>query len=499
MRMLQVVEGAVQLFKQCPDCVWPGYDLSSQPFIVYRPDKWALLIGHDDGGPDFSEFPPGWPIPGHRVLFHEGTYGNLAGQLAFDLPLEGIKTLAIGLPDSVPAMRGYHGRNYESFALGYIVHEAFHQYQSEAFGEIPWAREERYPILSAQNNALATLEMRILAHAMAFSMAGRTDLIDDFAREFVAVRTHRWEVCDPFVRRLEQSTELKEGTAQYVQVRALEQMAQLDYNSRVPAEVSLPEKLAPVPAHALILDDLPSRMTAHSVAPEDMPRNRIYPVGAAQALLLDDLGVRWKSMAELAGSEFTYVELLRDITGYADADGAGLLEKAKTLYGFDSIVTATDSLIAAYQGEYAAAMSTFEDQQGTRLEITTPRSGVGRSRVTSRRKWLMDSGSQLLCLSYDVYALESEALLLQVTDAGVLEENDWGRKTRTVIVYSPGLQSLKLDGEEVSVGLAEDETYSLESIELETDNIVLSYTGQGSMEVSGAGSSLKVVVHLGLD
>jgi len=34
--------------------------------------------------------------------------------------------------------------------LGFIVHEAFHQFQLEAFGEIPWEREARYLFLDVE-------------------------------------------------------------------------------------------------------------------------------------------------------------------------------------------------------------------------------------------------------------------------------------------------------------------------------------------------------------
>ena len=62
--ILKVVEGIIQLFKQKPDVGWPGYNLAEQPFIIYTPGKWVLLINYPHQIEDFIPYPEDWPDPG---------------------------------------------------------------------------------------------------------------------------------------------------------------------------------------------------------------------------------------------------------------------------------------------------------------------------------------------------------------------------------------------------------------------------------------------------
>jgi hypothetical protein len=194
----------------------------------------------------------------------------------------------------------------------------------------------------------------------------------------------------------------------------------------------------------------------------------------------------------------------------------------KVKYDYGRIAASTDSLAAAYEKGYSSAMKTFLGQSGERLEITMKRSGVSRSRVSSERKWLMDSGRQSLCLGYEAYTLKGDDLLLQTTDSGVLEENDWEAGTRTIVVYPRGVTELKLDGKPVALEFGEspppgrgestppepDTLLTLErgkslplgrgrplllegekpcyfdSIELTAENLTLRYTSRGSITLS---------------
>ena len=107
---------------------------------MYVPDQWALLVNTPGSAGEFTGYPNNWPALGTPALFHEGKLGQLTGQLAFNIRID----------STVCAAVGFLKQDYESF-LGYIVHENFHQFQYAEFGDIPWAREELYPIEDVMN------------------------------------------------------------------------------------------------------------------------------------------------------------------------------------------------------------------------------------------------------------------------------------------------------------------------------------------------------------
>jgi hypothetical protein len=83
--------------------------------------------------------------------------------------------------------------------FAYVVHEAFHEYQNEVFGDIEWAREQVYPIEDVENAALAYLEMALLVDAVEAAWADDAELASEATAQFVAVRSHRWARTDSFI------------------------------------------------------------------------------------------------------------------------------------------------------------------------------------------------------------------------------------------------------------------------------------------------------------
>lgn len=447
LKALQTIEGVVQLFRQFPDSIWPGFNLADRPFIVYRPGRWALLAGYIANVDGFGAYPVSWPDLGHPVRFYPGEHETLRGQLFFDFPLGDTTAVAIGLPENMPVSPQFEGAAYEASALGFIVHESFHQYQYDAFGEIPWEREERYPILDRHNTALAALEMRLLTNAVAAARGYDYDELVRQVRMYLAVRDERWSTSPPFVARFEQGLELLEGTAKYVEVSAVGMVGDLTYHSDVPSYSPLPEKLAGATPEGLVIADLEEGLRGGSVPPEDMPRNRVYAVGAAEGLLLDCLSIDWKEEAQLAGSQFTMSSALKAGLSVGEMDRALLVSEAGETGGLEAIIASTDALIADYVAGYEAERAAFESLKGLRVSVSMPRSGLARSRVTNERKWTTDEGSVQLCSDYDLYTLSSEDILLMLKNAAVLEENDWDAGLRTVTAIAPGEPKLVLDGE----------------------------------------------------
>jgi len=435
--VLGVCRAVVSSFRADPDVVWPGYNLADETYLVYLPKKWVLLFNPPRAVDGFTAYPEGWPDLGTKVSYREGSYSDLVGQLAFDFEVGGVKTVAVGLPGDP---RDYP-RPLDVYLAGFIVHEAFHQFQSAHFGEIPWQREERYPILDRENTALAALEIRILMDAVSRAKRGARPDAEELLRMFVAVRGERWRVGWGFVSQYEQGLEIREGTAQYVQTKALSLMkgaAGLDgFKS-----ISLPGQLEA---------DFRNRFTEEAVSPEDMPRNRIYPVGAALGFLCDFLDLDWKPVAQAASPEFAFHTLIAVKIGAEERRPDELIAGAKKAYGYEKILAATSKLIEEYHKGYLQELEAFERQPLDRLEIEFSYRGISRARNSLGKTWLVDNGSKSLGNRYRVYTLKNADLTLQVHEAGVYEENDWDAKRKKVVFYVPSIQSAALDGEPVDL------------------------------------------------
>ncbi len=446
-RALAVCEGVVQLFKQFPDSVWPGYDLSRRPFMFYTPDR-AFLFNCPKKIEGFTAYPKDWPDLETDVQVYEGLYEDLSGQLGFGLSIDTVDFAA------VPFLKK---SNVELFA--FVVHENFHEYQQygehPAFGEIPWEREQKYPIEDDGNTALAYLEMRLLMDALEAAADGDDAGCRKLTRQFVAVRDHRWKQSDPFVARYEQGQEINEGTAKYVELKSIDVFTRLKYKSSLSGLTTpLSRDFSSVSMPQYLLDDFRNRITGNSVSPEDMPRNRIYPVGSAQGFLLDYFKIDWKAQAQRAGPDFTYAQLLRDKLGVKEDELDGLVQKAEQTYDYDQVLAATDSLIGDYTRGFNDALSAFESQEGYRVEIDLSGRNLRRSRSSSVKKWLMDKGTKELCGHFDIYVLQSvqdTSLFFRLQDAGLLDENNWDAGTKKLVFFVPEITSISLNGKPVQI------------------------------------------------
>jgi hypothetical protein len=478
---LDVCRSIVTMFKTEPSAVWPGYNLAEQTYLVYIPKKWVLLFNPSGPVDGFAPCPEGWPELGIKVLYHEGSYGDLIGQLVFDFEIGGVKTVAIGLPEDpqgLPTPTDVH-------LAGFIVHEAFHQFQAGHFGEIPWQREERYPILDQNNTALACLEMRLLMDAVRRSEAGARPDIEDLLRVFVAVRAERWRAGEAFVAGHEQGLEIREGTARYVEMKAL---------SLVKSAPGLPG-FASLSFPGQLKEDFLARFSGATVSPEDMQRNRIYPVGAALGYLCDFLGLEWKPSAQAAGPEFAFHLLLSHKLGAAEVPAEGLIARAKETYGYENILKATGKLIDEYQEGFSREFKEFNQQPLERLEVEFSYRGISRSRGSLGKTWLVDNGSKSLCRRYRVYTLKNADLLLQIKDAGVYEENDWDTKHKKVVVYVPSIESLALNGE--MVGKDRDFSGPFQGLEIKGPSLQLKITKPGTIARKGRVITIKIAETIG--
>jgi hypothetical protein len=485
--VLKICEGIVQLFTQEPDAVWPGFNLARTPFVVYIPGKWALLLNRAQPVEGFSPYPADWPALGSPALYHQGQYKDLIGQLAFDFEIDSLKTVAIGFPEeNLDSMV-----QAEAALFGGYVHEAFHQYQSAAFGEIPWEREERYPILDRENTALAYVEMRLLTDAVTMISAGDSAACRDDVAQFVALRNYRWEHGNSFVARYEQGQEINEGTARYTEMKAIQQMKTLQYHSSLDGLTSpLQQDLASISFPEYLINDLRERMTDNSILPEDMPRNRIYPVGSAEGFLLDYFRIEWKAKAQEAGPGVTFSQLLTEGLGLQKDHLDELLVRAKARYGYDRVISSTDRVIEAYVQEYEKALASFEEQPGYRVQIEFAARSLSRSRASLSKKWVVDGGARALCPLYQVYTLKNNEISLQLQNTGVWEWSDWDAKSYAVTFFVPENPAISLDGEPFTP--ADTTSHPFQKIELGDSNCWFNGSKAGVISSHGRHVSIKL-------
>lgn len=468
LRLMKVCEGVVRLFGQRAGAIWPGYSLAEQPFLVYSPERWALLINSNEPLDGFGDLPGEWPNLGLDASYRQGRYEDLIGQLKFNMDLTGENMVAIGFRESILSKH----EQPEFMAFSYIVHEAFHQYQYNVFGEIPWAREEKYPISDFVNGSLAWLEMCILEDALEAIKADDWTECRSKVEMFIAVRRYRWEMGNPFFREYEQGKELSEGTAKYVELKCVELFPSITYVSSIDGTISqLARQFPNASMPKLLLQELREKMVGDCLQPEDIPRNRIYAVAAIQAFLLDYFGIEWQVLAQEAGPGFTYVGLLDTHLGVDESQLTEIVVAAKLEYDYEAILAATTKKAVEYQLAYQREVEAFEAQAGTRVEVVVSSSGLSRSRISREKKWLADDGLFLFCKNFDIYTLKGGKFSFELHDAGLLEINEWDAKMKTLVLYDGGVDSVAIDDQPANTLVSG--TCKFDSVELKGDVFIL--------------------------
>ncbi len=462
-RALNICEGVVQLFSRMPDSIWQGYDLSEQPFIYYRPGKWALLFNYRGNPEGFGPYPSNWPEISRSVQYFGGQFGNLSGQIGFDTRVDSLLIAAIPFNDQP-----------FSVEFGFLAHECFHQYQYRNFGDIPWQREEKYPMLDPENTTLAVIEIELLTEALKYSLADDHTECTDMLLKFLTIRELRWDNGGEYLAAYERGKELSEGTAKYVEYKCLTSYPQLNYQSSLADYCkSLSRNIPAMTFQEYLISDMSSRLTDNTISPDNMPRNRIYAVACAQTFLLDYLGIDWRAKAEAAGDEFDFCGLLKQYLKANGFDYRMSVSELKREYRYDTILAKTLEQIEQYENDYRRACDNFMSQSGLLVKISLKSNGVRRSRSSMAKKWLVDKGEIELRENYGIYSLESKKLLLQIKDNGIIEYNDWDNRVKTVTFFIPHINLLLLD--DVQLELGDNLDSSFDRIEIETDNFIFRY------------------------
>jgi hypothetical protein len=439
---LRTIAAIVTAFWTSHDSAWPGYDLSEQPFLVYRPGKWAVVLNPPGAIEDYRPYPPSWPPLGAPALVHLGGNPDLVGQLEFDFPVGDVTTVAIPLADNLPEEPVARA----SSAFAFVVHEAFHQFQRGAFREADEPSEERYPILDAANSARAALEMRIVADAVRALERADSASVRRLTGWFLAERRFRWEQASPQVREFERVKERTEGTAKYVETRLIADMAILCRTGES-TDPDLCPSFRSLTVSGYLQTDFESRLTGGALAPADVARNRIYPTGAAMGVLLDFFRAEWKQAVAALPDSSSLADLLARSVPAPDSRLASLRKEADRHYGLARVQRRTQALVDAYVREADDAIRAFEAQPGIRVEVQLPAAGTSRSRSSTARRWVVNDGTRVFGSGFLAYTLRrpDQQVFLTVERRAVLDDLV-PQGERRVAFFVPSLDSIRVDG-----------------------------------------------------
>ncbi|MCF7222929.1 hypothetical protein [Marilutibacter chinensis] len=299
---------------------WPGFDPLAIPLAVYDGER-TVLFRHPSPPEGFVPAPDA----GSSAHAHDGRHEAIIANTSVELG--GVST-ATFLLDQVPP--GYGLTDLAAVA----IHEAFHAHQRAHHPD--WIANEAdlftYPTGSAELLAFQRMEAAALHEALA---ADSLDAAGCWARRSLALREDRYARMAPAFAAYERGTELNEGLATYVEMRA----AGRDTVARPATEFG----------------------------PADV-RRRAYASGAALALLLDRLAPDWQTA--LATGEAQTLD-----AALAAALGAG-----KTC-AFDAATTKDAEAkaradIAALAAERSRRLAEFEASPGWRVVIEAAHDGA---------------------------------------------------------------------------------------------------------------------------
>ncbi|HEY3315107.1 MAG TPA: hypothetical protein VGL40_07520 [Bacillota bacterium] len=302
--------------------VWPGWDPSTIPFLLYKPSGSAFLVNHPFPPAEFYVINAGDSLG--RVYGYHGELRKLRRTGSSEI--NGFETVV------VPIAFGSGLDRSEAF-LAELAGEAFHRHQ-EGLGIVPplTAMADAYPDLSAENNALGNLEGRVLFEAMASARQPEVvrEALAPVAREFLAVRQARraglpWEMAQ-----YEETVELCAGPATYVEDRLLDFGSQAPYrSSREWRELLGRERLD---YGGALLEKRLERLKSINARGEGATYDRFVLTGSAIAHLLDVLEPRWPARVLGAGASLTAT--LAEVAAFQPAAGPGLLAKAQENHAY---------------------------------------------------------------------------------------------------------------------------------------------------------------------
>lgn len=254
---------------------WPGFDPLAIPLAIYD-GKSTWLFGHPNPPSDFQPS----SISSIKSHVREGRHPAVMANSSADIG--GVMTATLLVDRARVA-------DSASELAATSIHEAFHVFQRAHHPH--WQANEGdlflYPVDDANLLALRRLESEALREALATASPSRAACL---GRLTIDYRTKRFAAMDSAFSAYERGTELNEGLATYVELRAL---------GRTTVEIPVDE-----------------------FAAVDV-RLRSYAIGAGIALLLDGIRPQWQRSLEAHDRPWLDEVLAGALAGAAESPAEG--------------------------------------------------------------------------------------------------------------------------------------------------------------------------------
>jgi hypothetical protein len=380
--------------------VWPGWNASDTPLLLYLPGKQDLLINHPHPPEGFVPYAGPLTFPGAKMWVKDGpTIVSADGQNT-SMDVAGVTTLVVADPlsnlrqqigslleDERPGTEKARALALEDLApdpygqLTFVVHEAFHVYQSKTAPrrEANESSLLAYPVLSIENNVGFGLEAEALAEAIGAADPGS---MRRAAVRWLALRRQRRAGLPIRAIQYEDGVEFSEGLAKYTEYRLLEVL-----EGRVPSPglartqgFSGYADLAP--RRAALLAEM-KRQLRGEVNVNNSPygaaplRMRLYYSGLAIGVLLDRLDPHWKET--LWASDSSITSIARDVLKAGEDELAAGLRAADADTARATLVAAKTRLAEEGRKRIEARLAALDQGPGTTLVVSY--GGLSSTRV----------------------------------------------------------------------------------------------------------------------
>ncbi len=336
--------------------LYPGWQFERTPILFYRPGVQEVLINFPHQPKGYSQLNGFNPLGKETVYFRDketifteddqntttkiedidvlmvaDTFSRMRNQLQFAINSEDAKWKESWLQEwtFVPSP-------YDEIQM--ILHESFHVYQDT---KAPNKNADegviaQYPVLDPVNNALYVLEGKIIKDALLMT---DLKLRGEKIKEFVAVRTFRQSRLEKDLVEYENLNEFKEGLAKYVEYKFLQ-----DGENIVPLkEMYYRHGFRGYKGElSKLFTNVLTNMVKIIAVDDDRFGNKygsgplrfkLYDLGAAQALMLEDVMPTWKT--KIFDEKIYLTDLLKQSLNLSQNERSADLEKAKSEYNYD--------------------------------------------------------------------------------------------------------------------------------------------------------------------
>ena len=354
-----------QVIASPDNSIWPGWDASDTPIMIYLPGVQEILINHPNVPDDFKKYTGPVKFGDYDIFFrNKTTVLELDGQNT-SIDVFGVRTLVVAdtlsnrknnlrgiLDDPTPTEKKLKNLQYSSLRAGaysqlaLIAHEAFHVFQERELGH-GYANEANiklYPCLSVENNVGNSLEALALEESL---FATDEKVAREAAIRWLAIRKDRRSKLDPRMIEYEDRNEFIEGTAKYVEVKLMEVLEGTEPEPTLWfaqgfsgfEDLSWHRKNTINAMGRILSGQISVNNDRYGTSPV---RFRLYYSGTAIALLLDQIAPNWKR--DIADPKATLTSLAEKALAATDEELKAALAKAQSGEAYEKLVAEKEQL-----------------------------------------------------------------------------------------------------------------------------------------------------------